>query len=130
MICWSSPFWQGKKGAELACKELGKVASFTHEPIKLNDFKGKEGEVDVVYMTGQAEKRLAMLGLGEEKKGSVEGLRRAFVSIVKLCQKLHLKDINILLPVSSTLSEEEVVGESRKGFSCSTTLLISSEAAL
>ncbi len=101
------PFWQGKKGAELACKELGKLASFADDPVKLHDFKGKEGEVNVVYMSGQPEKRMALLGLGEEKKCTVENLRRAYAHIVKYCQKYHLKDINILLP--KALDEEQVV---------------------
>lgn len=102
-----APFWQGKKQAEAASKELGKLASFADEPINLGDFKGKEGEIHVIYLTGQPEKRMALLGLGEEKKCTVEILRRAYASVVKLCQKYHLKDINILLP--KALTEEETV---------------------
>lgn len=103
------PFWQGKKEAELASKELGKLGSFAEEPVKLHDFKGKEGEVHVVYMTGQPEKRMALLGLGEEKKCTVEILRRSYASVVKLCQKYHLKDINVLLPKVPGLEETQVV---------------------
>jgi leucyl aminopeptidase len=101
------PFWQGKKSAEVASKEPGKLAAFFDEPVKLHDFKGNEGEIHVVYMSGQPEKRMALLGLGEEKKCTVETLRRAYASVVKLCQKYRLKDINLLLP--KILSEQEAV---------------------
>lgn len=101
------PFWQGKKSAEIAGKELGKLSTFVSEPIKAQDFRGKEGEVQVVYTTGQPEKRLALVGLGDEKKITVEVLRRAYSQIVKVCHKYHLKNVNILLPHIKSISEAD-----------------------
>ncbi len=91
------PFWKGKKKAELAAS----APDFEQEfelPLDTEDFKGKEGEVLVLYLKNGAEKRLALLGLGEKQKSSVEGMRRAYSSLVRQCFTRKIETLNVLLP--------------------------------
>lgn len=101
------PFWKGKHKAEAAAN-IGKLNTTITSPVEMQDFTGKEGEVLFVYTSEMPEKRLALLGLGEREKGSVERLRRAYASLVKACRQKKLKSLNLLIPSMSTLTEEGI----------------------
>lgn len=102
------PFFQEKKKAKCAAKSIGALQTFTKGPIELEDFKGKKEDISLVYMTGQPEKRLALLGLGDAKELTIEDLRRAYSSLAKTCQKLKVKHANFVMPISKKLTEREV----------------------
>jgi len=103
------PFWKGKKGAEAASAMENPLSKLLEGPLSLRDFLGKEGEMLIVYASGQSEKRLALLGLGECEKITVERLRRAYAQVAKTCQKQKFKEINILPPSCEGMSTEDLV---------------------
>lgn len=102
------PFWKNKK-VECAA-DIGSLKKTVFPPIDTEDFQGKEGEVLIIYPeAAQKERRIALLGLGDKEKITVEKLRRSLASFVKACRKYKIKEINIILPKSSSLSNEEVL---------------------
>lgn len=102
------PFWKGKKHAESAA-DLGKLESLVKAPIAADDFKGREGEVLVLYGQDKTDKRIALVGLGEEEKVTMEKLRRAYAHVSRDCHKRRLKHINVLVPASTSLAEEFII---------------------
>ncbi len=88
------PFWEKPTPAT----PLKSLAVAVKPPILAKDFTGKEGEIALLYPKGGKEKRLVLLGLGKEGKLSVDGLRRAYSALTKLCLKKKLSKINLLLP--------------------------------
>jgi leucyl aminopeptidase len=101
------PFWQNASKPVLAADT--KIASAISLPANLGDFKGKEGEVSVLYTEDFQEKRVLLLGLGEAKKASVETLRRSYGILAKFCLAKKLSQVNLFLPSGSHLKEELVV---------------------
>lgn len=101
------PFWKTSKGAKGAAK-LGKLSSKTKLPIDIRDFKGKEGEILILYHTGLPETRVALLGLGDPKAITVEKLRRSYSSLTKSCHSKKLQSLNLLVPVVPGLDESLV----------------------
>ena len=101
------PLWMDAKKAVLAapCEKLKAVIQ---PAIDSGDFKGKEGEVQILYLSKQPETRVALLGLGNKEKITTEKLRRAYSNLVKSCLSRKLKKINILIPEINSLSEESV----------------------
>lgn len=100
------PFWKGKKHPEQASEKT------FHFPVidltlESDDFKGVEGELLTVYLTGEPEKRVILLGLGDKSKVSLETLRRAYAALTKICRQKRYTSINIALPKVSSLSEHE-----------------------
>jgi len=102
------PFWKGSKLAEVAV-EGSSLEKLVSDPMDTQDFKGSEGEVLVHYVSGQPEKRVAMLGLGLQAELTVEKLRRSYATITKLCNKKKLKDINVLVPKCTSMAELDVI---------------------
>jgi len=102
------PFWQEKNSVKSVIA-FGKLDSYTKIPLQSSDFKGKEGEVLCLYVDEKHEKRIAMLGLGEPGKISVERLRRCFSSLAKFCHSKKLKNINVVMPIIPSIPEEDVV---------------------
>lgn len=102
------PFWKGKKQAESAAT-LGKLGSLVNAPIAADDFKGREGEVLFLYGSDKTDKRIALIGLGEEDKVTMEKLRRSYAHFSRECHKRRLKHVNILVPSSDSLGEEFVI---------------------
>lgn len=103
------PFWKGKKAPELAVEELGSIKKEMTAPLATHDFKGKEEEVSLIYAHGQPEKRILLLGLGEQEKVTVERLRRAYAAVTKFSLKKKLSDINVILPKIETIPQEDMV---------------------
>lgn len=90
------PFFQGKEHAESALS----VEPFAHKellPISLGDFKGKEGEVLLLYHIGKA-KRVLLLGLGKKKDCSAEHLRRAYATAAKYLRGKKIVKVTALVP--------------------------------
>lgn len=102
------PYWNEKKTAVQA---TGSVAMDQHVrgPIEAGDFSGKEGELAILYIAGQPEKRVILLGLGAQEKITVEKLRRSFACLTKACRLKKIKELNILVPRISSLTEEDII---------------------
>lgn len=91
------PYVQVKKKAT-AFAALKGLPKEIEVPIELHDFKGKEGEILFLYHRGSNEKRIALLGLGEESKLTHEKYRRAYAGLARGCLAKKITDINIVLP--------------------------------
>lgn len=102
------PFWTGKKKA-LPAAESDFLANALAPALKTHDFSGKEGEILIVYVGGQPEQRIALIGLGEKEKATVENLRRAYSQVTKTSRPKKIKNLNVMLPAIASLSEESVV---------------------
>lgn len=88
------PFWEG------ACE----AASFSelkrhYAPLLTSgDFKGKRGEVALLYMEGQAEPRLLLLGLGKKEEQQAEDLRQSYAAAFSVALSKRIKSLNLLSP--------------------------------
>lgn len=109
------PFWSEKKKVEAAA-EIDKLGSLVKLPLASGDFKGKEGELLILYPTGQKESRVVLLGLGEKEKITIEILRRAYGALTKASNKKGIADVNLLLPKVGALTEENVLRGVLEGF--------------
>ena len=66
---------------------------------EIGDFKGKPNESCVVYAErGAQTHRYLVVGLGERKKISLEGYRRAAATAAKQARSLHAKTLAIFVP--------------------------------
>lgn len=102
------PFWKTKKHPKGAA-DCGKLLKAVNNPIEIGDFTGKEGEVLFLYLQGQPEQRIALLGLGDEEKVTIERLRRAFGSLTKACRPKKIRSANVLTPIVASINPEEVI---------------------
>ena len=91
------PFFKLKKGAASAAN-LPDLKGTIDPILKAGDFCGKEGATMLAYLSGKTEKRLLLLGLGEEKECTQETLRRAFAAAMKRCQGKEWAHVNFVLP--------------------------------
>ncbi len=97
------PFWQGKL-PEFAFRE--KTAKTLAAPaLKTGDFSGKAEELFFFYPSRGREKRLLLLGLGEEKKLTPEGMRRCYAQALRLLHAKKSKNIRIILPETDKQAE-------------------------
>lgn len=78
-------------------------------PIKVGDFKGKEGDIALQYPLKGIEPRLIFVGLGDADKLTVERLRRAITPAVKHALKFKAKSLTLIVPEIPSLSEEDVL---------------------
>lgn len=100
------PFWKDKKKAAPA-GDFHTLSAHFDLPLRTNDFTGKEGDVLIVY-TDQ-DNRIALLGLGEQEKISVERLRRAYASLAKAARARKIKEAHIVVPKVPTLGDQGVL---------------------
>lgn len=77
--------------------------------LKSGDFEGKEAELFLLYDEKIPETRVLLIGLGAEKAISVERLRRAYSNLSRECMTLGLKSINLYLPHSKALKNDDIV---------------------
>jgi leucyl aminopeptidase len=69
-----------------------KLGGVIERSIKLGDFKGKVGEVRIIYGNKRiAAKRVLLVGLGEEKKATVDTVRKAAVCAADKAVSLKAK---------------------------------------
>lgn len=104
------PFWKNKKQIESAA-DIGRLLTDNTAPIDLHDFSGDEGEGVIIYAKeSQLERRILLLGLGDRDKIDIDSLRRASGSLVKVCRKRKIREINFIVPKKLPhLSEQEIV---------------------
>lgn len=109
------PIYKSKKGKDFLWPK--ETTSFQHEfepALSSGDFKGKEGEVLLHYVKDLKanEKRVLLLGLGEEEEITLESLRRSFGSALKALLKLKCKAATVTLPdgLKTVSKEEELIG--------------------
>lgn len=101
------PFFKTKKGVENAVKlpDLEKVIA----PIlKTGDFSGKQGSTMLVYLSGKEEKRLLLLGLGDPKNCSMEGIRKAYAAAMRRGQGKEWTQVNFVLPECPKFDLDEI----------------------
>lgn len=91
------PFFKTKKGAEPAVN-IPDLKGTIGPILKAGDFSGKEGATMLAYLTGKTEKRLLLLGLGDEKSCSLETLRKSYAAAMKRCQDKKWLHVNFVLP--------------------------------
>jgi leucyl aminopeptidase len=87
-------------------KALKKVVKSRIESLlETKDFKAKEGEAVVLYTEGRiAARRLMLVGLGEQKKLTLEKIRRAAATAAKTTHSLKLRRLAVEFPESSTIT--------------------------
>lgn len=103
------PFWKDKQGVSSAFVLKEKLPSMVDEVLAIGDFKGKEGETLFFYVQGEVEKRFCLLGLGAKEKATAESFRRSFGGLTKSCLSKRFKELNLIIPKLSTMSEEELI---------------------
>lgn len=103
------PFWKGKKHAEVAAADATSLKAFFDVPLATHDFQGKDGDVLILYVSGQPEKRIALLGLGAQEGITVEKLRRAYSAVTKMCRKKKIEEINLVTPECTQLSKDDLI---------------------
>lgn len=102
------PFWKSDKQV-LPAFDTDTFKKILSEPLACHDFHGKEGEILLLYASGQPEKRLLLIGLGAQSDITVEKLRRAYANVTKLCHKKKWKTINLILPKGSSIAPSDMV---------------------
>lgn len=77
--------------------------------LDMEQFKGKEGESVFLYTERKlASPRLLLIGLGEEKKRTLETYRRAAASALKKAKAAKAKHLGIMLPESPSFSVPDI----------------------
>ena len=112
------PFFKLKKGADAAVN-LPDLKGVINPILKAGDFNGKEGATMLAYLSGMSEKRLLLLGLGDEKSCSMEILRRAYSAAMKRCQGKEWASVNFVLPKLGKLETQKVTRAVSEGISLS-----------
>ncbi len=92
------PFWKDQKKPRVAAPLRKELMQLMTAVLATEDFKGKEGEIVYLYIEGQPEKRLALLGLGVQEKITPENLRRSYGSLTKSCLAKKFKHLNVVIP--------------------------------
>jgi leucyl aminopeptidase len=98
------PFGKSKVAFPSA-KECEEFEAHYKIPLETHDFKGKEGEVLILYGNTSKEKRIALLGLGTQEEITTEKLRRSFASLAKVCHEKNIQNLNIVVPQIEALEE-------------------------
>lgn len=95
------PFWKQSKKIKIASSiDIVDEIEFV---LASNDFDAKVGQTCLVYSNKVIEKRILLLGLGEENKLTQEKVRDTYGKVVKLCFEKKLAIINCILPIISEL---------------------------
>lgn len=101
------PFFKSHKQAQAAF-DIDPFKKILADPLATHDFLGKEGEIMFLYVSGQQEKRLALLGLGDESDITVEKLRKSYSSVTKECRRKKLGKVNLCLPRCPSMAQADV----------------------
>ncbi|MGZ3633631.1 MAG: leucyl aminopeptidase [Parachlamydiaceae bacterium] len=108
------PFFQKDKQA-VPSAHFPEFESLYSLPIGAKDFTGKEGEVLILYVNHKQEKRIALLGLGDPKKLTIEILRRAYAAVTTKSIATKLKSINLVLPTLKGFESKEILSGITEG---------------
>ena len=95
--------------------EMKLLKGVAEAPLSLGDFKGKHGEITIIYPEKAKEPRWLLLGLGSAHKISCEGLRRAFAAAVRAASSRGVKNLNVVLPAVSGLKQEQIFSSIYEG---------------
>lgn len=107
------PVFEGQLDASL--QRLGVSEDGVKALISTNDFKGKSGDTFFLYREGAKEPRLLLIGLGQEKKATLETLKRAFAQGVRAIRAKERKSIHVVLPHSQKFSSDAILRASCEG---------------
>lgn len=97
------PFWKQSKKIKVASSIDIDTLSAIDFIIESKDFEAKLGETCLIYSTEVVEKRVVLLGLGEEYELTQEKIRVAYGKVAKLCLEKKLTSANCVLPTISEL---------------------------
>ena len=104
------PFYRTGRSKPAAAHSIKTFSKCSEEPIKLGDFDGKMGEVFLTYPKNQQkEKRILLLGLGDQKKISTESLRRTYAKLAQYCHHHKIKKINLVVPELAKVVQEDLI---------------------
>lgn len=109
------PFWRDKHGVPVMDPLAKELSPLLAGLLATKDFTGKEEEVVFLYVDGEVEKRIALVGLGNQDKVTVESLRRCYGSLAKSCLAKHIKSLNVLIPQNSQMDEESILRGAAEG---------------
>lgn len=85
-------------------------------PLAAGDFRANEGELLWVYPDAGIDKRIVLLGLGEDDKVDIERLRRAYGAVSKACIGKKLSKVNVCFPDALKLVGAELAQGIVEGF--------------
>jgi leucyl aminopeptidase len=103
------PFWKDKQGVQIAVSLEKELSRHLDTALTTEDFKGKEGEILYLYVEGESEKRIALLGLGSKDKANVESLRRSYGCLTKSCLSKRYQSLNLMIPQHDKLKDENLL---------------------
>jgi leucyl aminopeptidase len=91
-------FSDARKGDVVSGELDGKLGGAIERLVKLGDFKGKEGNSAVLYGDGKiGARRILLIGLGEEKKVTLDSVRKAAAQAANKAAAIKVKDIALTL---------------------------------
>jgi leucyl aminopeptidase len=101
------PVWFDKKSPYIACedKEFESIVAF---PLESGDFRGKEGEVQLLYRAQGTERRVLLVGLGGKEACLPDTLRRAYAAAIKMARAKKMKSVNVLFPKTDLIGRNIV----------------------
>jgi len=91
------PYWKLKNKPKAAFTEKLPFPELKI-PLNLGDFSGKEGECLLLYIPKAKEKRVLLLGLGEEKDAVEETFRKSASALIEKCSSLNVESMSVLMP--------------------------------
>lgn len=108
------PCFQEEKQAVLAA-DVAQLKTVLEQPLRLGDFKGKEGEIGLVYLKELPEPRALLVGLGKAAELNAEALRMGYGAAAKQCNALKGKAVNVLLPRSKAARSADILRGAAEG---------------
>lgn len=99
------PFWKKEGKLVSAFNKRGDWQKLLTPILEVGDFKGEEGECLYLYPKDENEKRLILLGLGDQEKDKEEKWRNAFGSLVKGCLIKKVTSLNIVFPHTNQIAD-------------------------
>ncbi|MDB2613945.1 leucyl aminopeptidase [Chlamydiales bacterium] len=72
-----------------------------------DEFQGKEGQLQTLYISGETEKRLLIVGLGDKKKITHDLIRRLYAKVGQNLQELKVKSLSCMVPVNLGIPHDE-----------------------
>lgn len=98
------PFWHSKRPEPAFTQKA--LLKQVLPALKVEDFSGKVEELLCLYPAHGKEKRILLIGLGEEKALTHERLRRAYAQVARFLQGKKVKSVRLLIPHLQTANRE------------------------
>ncbi len=91
---------ENPKDDPIVYDEQGKLWQVIKETVDLGDFKGKTGDLSIVYTKGQiGPKRILLVGLGKAEKITLESIRKALGNASRKARALDVKTVGICVNI-------------------------------